>query len=157
MSGGEGLRDADLYESDFFTWTQRQSSLIRDGRLRDADLANIAEEIESLGRSQVSELRSRYRVLCLHLLKTIVQPERNSRSWTASIIEQRLEIAEHLEENPGLEPLRSTLFKKAYGTARKLAAAVTGIEMSSFPKFPPFTMEQAEDEEFWPASQTTLG
>ena len=150
MSSGEGLRDTDLYESDFYTWTQRQSAMIRDGRLHDADLANIAEEIESLGRSQVAELRSRYTVLCLHLLKKIVQPERDSRSWTTTIVGQRLEIAEHLDENPGLAPQRAGLFAKAYRTARKLAAAETGIELRLFPEAPPFTIDQAEDEEFWP-------
>ena len=54
MSSGEGLRDADLYESDYYTWTQRQSAMIRKGRLGEVDLANIAEEIGSLGRSQVA-------------------------------------------------------------------------------------------------------
>ncbi len=150
MSSGEGLRDVDLYENDFYTWTQRQAAIIRDGRLREADLANIAEEIESLGRSQVSELRSRYTVLCLHLLKKMVQPGRDSRSWTTTIVGQRLEIAHHLEENPGLAPQRDALFAKAYRNARKLAAAETGIELRRLPEAPPFTIDQAETEEFWP-------
>lgn len=150
MSSGESLRDIDLYERDFYTWTQRQSALIRDGRVDLADLVNIAEEIDSLGRSQVSELRSRYTVLCLHLLKKIVQPERDSRSWTATIVEQRLEIERHLVDNPGLKPKRLGLFAQAYRDARKLAAAETGIEIRLFPEEPNFTIDEAESEEYWP-------
>ena len=103
-----------------------------------------------MGRSQVSELRSRYTILCLHFLKKMVQPERDGRSWTSTIVGQRLEIAHHLEENPGLAPQRDALFAKAYRNARKLAAAETGIELRMFPEAPPFTIDQAENEEFWP-------
>lgn len=157
MSSGEGLRDANLYESDFYTWTQRQSAMIREGRFQDADLANIAEEIESLGRSQVAELRSRYTILCLHLVKIIVQPERHSRSCTTTIVGQRLEITDHLDENPGLVPRRAELFAKAYATARKLAAAETGLELRLFPAEPPFTIDQAESEDFWPKQAANGG
>ena len=157
MSSGEGLRDVDLYERDFYTWTQRQSAMIRAGRLHDADLANIAEEIESLGRSQLSELRSRYTVLCLHLLKKIVQPERDARSWTTTIVGQRLEIERHLGDNPGLKPKRLAMFAIAYRDARKLAAAETGIEMRILPEEPPFSIDQVEDEEFWPKLVATGG
>ncbi len=52
-----------LYEEDFYAWTQVQARLLRQLRLADADLANIIEEIETLGRKEVSELRSRYRIL----------------------------------------------------------------------------------------------
>ncbi len=150
MTTGERLQDDSLYERDYYTWTQRQAAMIREGRLHDADLANIAEEIESLGRSQIAELRSRYTVLCLHLLKKIVQPERDGRSWTTTIVGQRLEIGDHLDENPGLAAQRAELFAKAYRTARKVAASETGLELRLFPEVPPFTIEQAEDEEFWP-------
>ena len=150
METNEARVGADQYERDFYSWTQRQAALIRDGRVQDADLTNIAEEIESLGRSQVSELRSRYTVLCLHLLKKIVQPERDGRSWTTTIVGQRLEIERHLAENSGLRPKRPILFAQACRDARKLAAVETGIDLRLFPKELPFTIDQAEDEEFWP-------
>ena len=150
MTSGERLQDASLYQSDFYTWTQRQAAIIREGRVADADLANIAEEIESLGRSQVAELRSRYTVHCLNLLKKIVQPERDGRSWTTTIVGQRLELERLLGDNPGLKPRRPIVFAQAYRDARKLTASETGLELRSFPEEPPFTIEQAEDEEFWP-------
>lgn len=41
-----------LYETDFYTWTQRQATLIREGRWEEVDRSNLVEEIESLGKQQ---------------------------------------------------------------------------------------------------------
>ena len=57
------------YERDFYTWANEQAALIRAGKFDQADIENIAEELETLGRSEARELKSRYRVLLLHLLK----------------------------------------------------------------------------------------
>jgi len=40
------------YETDFYQWTQQQAALLRQGEFNrvDLDLANIAEEIESMGK-----------------------------------------------------------------------------------------------------------
>jgi hypothetical protein len=51
------------------TWANEQAALIRAGKFDQADIENIAEELETLGRSEARELKSRYRVLLLHLLK----------------------------------------------------------------------------------------
>ncbi|WP_158809454.1 DUF29 domain-containing protein [Beijerinckia sp. L45] len=135
-----------LYEADFYAWTQEQAGLLKAGRLDEADLANILEEIETLGRKEVSELRSRYRVLLQHLLKQIYQPEKSSRSWTTTILNQRIEIAQHMEENPSLKAKADTIFLKAYADARKLAASETGLDIGIFPATPPFTRDQAVDQ-----------
>jgi hypothetical protein len=62
------------YEKDFYAWTVEQSRLLRSGELSSIDAANIAEEIESMGRSDRRELRSRLAVLAMHLLKWRYQP-----------------------------------------------------------------------------------
>ncbi|NCC29400.1 MAG: DUF29 family protein, partial [Gammaproteobacteria bacterium] len=41
-----------LYDRDFFAWANEQAALLRAGRLAAADIDNIAEEIESMGRSE---------------------------------------------------------------------------------------------------------
>jgi hypothetical protein len=58
-----------LYDVDFFAWANEQAALLRSGRVSDADVLNIAEEIESTGKSENKELVSRLTVLLLHLLK----------------------------------------------------------------------------------------
>ncbi len=52
-----------LYEQDFYAWTLQQAELLRSRQLDCADLDNIAEEIESMGRSEKRELTSRLTVL----------------------------------------------------------------------------------------------
>jgi hypothetical protein len=42
---------------------------VRAGRFDEADIENIAEELETLGRFEARELKSHYRTLLLHLLK----------------------------------------------------------------------------------------
>ena len=53
-----------LYETDFYTWTQRQATLIREGRWEEFDRSNLVEEIESLGK-QRQELRNRLGCIAL--------------------------------------------------------------------------------------------
>jgi hypothetical protein len=71
-----------LRESDFYAWSLEQAALLRAGRAEEADLAAIAEEIESMGKTEKRELVSRLTVLLLHLLKWRFQPARATRSPT---------------------------------------------------------------------------
>ena len=82
----------DLYDRDFVEWTVRNAELLRAGRLEEADIEHIAEEIEDMGKRQRHELRSRLRILLIHLLKWQAQPERRGPSWIATIGAQRAEI-----------------------------------------------------------------
>ena len=139
-----------LYEEDFYAWTRAQAALLRQGRLDEADIDNILEEIESLGRTQVAELHSRLKLLAHHILKEIYQREKARRSWAAMIVVQRQDLHRHLRENPSLKPKTSEIFAEAYADARKVVAVETGLTLKSFPNEPPFTYAQAMDEAFWP-------
>jgi Domain of unknown function DUF29 len=94
-----------LYDQNFFAWRRQQADLLRAGDLARADIEHIAEEIESLGRTERRELISRLTVLMLHLLNWRHQPEKRGASWEASIRVQRNRLADHLEDNPSLKPL----------------------------------------------------
>ena len=52
--------------------------LMKAGALSQLDIPNLIEEIESMGRSEKRELRSRLTVLLMHLLKWDYQPERRA-------------------------------------------------------------------------------
>jgi hypothetical protein len=51
---------SDLYEHDFCAWATEQAGLLRAGKLSEANIANIAEQIESMGRSEKRELVNRH-------------------------------------------------------------------------------------------------
>ena len=71
IAGQETLeKESAGYDSDFYSWSQEQGRLVREGRWGEVDRENVAEEIESLGREQFNKLESAFRVLLLlHMLK----------------------------------------------------------------------------------------
>jgi hypothetical protein len=69
-----------LYDRDFYAWSREQTELLRAGKLAEADIEHIAEEIDSMGRTEKRELISRLSVLLLHLLKWRHQPSKRGPS-----------------------------------------------------------------------------
>ena len=65
----------DLYARDFYTWTRHQAELMRGGLFEKLDIGHVIEDIETLGRSEAAALESAYRLICLHQLKRMVQPD----------------------------------------------------------------------------------
>ena len=139
-----------LYDDDFYAWTQQQAALLRQGRLAAVDLPNVLEEIETLGRKEVAELRARFTVLAQHLLKEMYQPEKSGRSWRTTILNQRIEIGRHMKDNPSLKAKADSVFAEAYADARDLAASETGLAAETFPEAPPFTRAQALERSWLP-------
>ena len=140
-----------LYESDLYAWSREQAELLRSGRLAEADLVHIAEEIESVGKTEKRELTSRLTVLLLHLAKWLYQPSLQSRSWRLSIEGQRLDIADLIDDNPSLRPFLATALAPAWRRAVLDAQRETGLDASTFPVVCPWSVEQVLDEGFWPS------
>ena len=138
------------YERDFYAWANEQAALLRAGRLSEADIENIAEEIESMGRSEKRELVNRLTVLLTHLLKWQVQPERRGNSWRLTIVEQRLRLAEHLKDNPSLKTALPDAFASAYRLALLGAQQETDLPEDAFPAASPWTINEAMQDGFMP-------
>ena len=139
-----------VYEQDFYAWANQQAALLRAGRLSEADIAHIAEEIESMGKSEKRELVSRLKVLMMHLLKWQFQPTGRSTSWRLTVEEQRREVVDHLADNPSLQSLMDTALASAYGSAVLVAARETGLDIALFPEECPWVYAQIIDRAFWP-------
>ncbi len=139
-----------LYEADFYAWANQQASLLRAGKLSSADIANIAEEIESMGKSEKRELVSRLTVLLLHMLKWRFQPGLRGNSWRYTIKVQRRDLARHLDDNPSLTAQLTAVLTDAYASAVLLAAGETGLPEVTFPAECPWSYQQAADPDFWP-------
>ncbi len=147
------MGNASAYESDFHAWAMEQSRLLRAGRLSEADVGNIAEEIESMGRSEKRELINRLAVLLTHLLKWQVQPALRGNSWRLTIREQRRKIARHLEDNPSLRAGLDGTISAAYGDALLGAQRETGLAESAFPASCPYAVEQVVGADFLPGRE----
>ncbi len=141
---------SETYQTDFYAWAMEQAELLRAGRLAEADIANIAEEIESMGRGERRELVNRLTILLMHLLKWRFQPGFRGASWNSSIREQRIRLRSHLKDNPSLKAKLDETFAEAYELAVIGAARETGLAETDFPKSAPYRFEQAMGDAFWP-------
>ena len=143
-------RNAAAYDEDFFAWTEEQARLLRAGELAEIDALNLAEEVESVGRSDRREIRSRLIVLLTHLLKWRFQPDARSSGWLGTIREQRDQIELILEDSPSLRPVIAEALSRAYKKARMIASEETTLPETTFPAECPFTPDQILAEDFLP-------
>ncbi|HXM45116.1 MAG TPA: DUF29 domain-containing protein [Bryobacteraceae bacterium] len=139
-----------LYDEDFFEWTRRNAELLRAGRLEQADIEHIAEEIEDMGIRDLRALDSRLEVLLVHLLKCRFQPEKRSASWENTIAVQRTGVARLLARYPSFRRRIKPDLPLNYGFALRRAVRETGLPKNHFPAECPFTVEQILDPEFLP-------
>ncbi|MCC5615803.1 DUF29 domain-containing protein [Nostoc sp. CHAB 5836] len=144
-----------LYENDFYTWTQEQANLLRYHQWNQLDLLNLIEEIESLGRKERQELRNRLSILIGYLLKWEYQPKQRSRSWLATIRVERREILRLLSENPSLKPYLEEALQESYQNSRDLASGETNLPLSTFPQQCLYLFEEILSDRFYPGEPTT--
>ena len=145
-----------LYETDFYAWTQEQASLLRKQRWSQLDLLNLIEEIESLGKQQRQELRNRLSVLIGHLLKWEYQSSSRSRSWLATIRVQRRDTLRLLKDNPSLKPYLEDALAEAYENGRDLAIGETDLPEQTFPKTCPYSLTEILGDRFYPGEPSEL-
>lgn len=139
-----------LYERDFHEWLGEQARLLRAGEVATLDLENLAEEIESVGRSERRELFSRIEVLLTHLLKWQIQFEYRCPSWRGTIREQRRRIEAVLEDSPSLRRQVDTAIARGYPIAKDKAIEETGLLQDCFPTACPYSARQLLDQAFLP-------
>ncbi len=139
-----------LYDSDFYAWSQEQARLLRAGKLGRADIEHIAEELESMGKTEKRELVSRLTILLAHLLKWQFQPDRRGSSWEATIAVQRDDLVDHLADNPSLKAVLPEAIASAYRKAVLTAHGETDLPTPVFAPHCPWSFDQIMDPHFWP-------
>ena len=133
------MQTTTLYDQDFYAWTQCQMELLQARRWDELDIANLIEELDSLGKQQRQELENRLEVLLGHLLKWRYQPESRSKSWRATIREQRQKIQRHLKENPSLKPYLLEAIEIGYQDGLNLLDRETPVDPKQLPQVCPFS------------------
>ena len=140
------------YEKDFYAWTIHNAKLMRERKLSEVDIENVAEEIESMGKRERRELINRFAILIAHLLKWEYQPARRSKSWECTIKEQRFELIDLLEESPSLKHEIEEQLAHAYKKSLLISEKETGFKLKTFPKSCPFSLKQILNQRFFPGS-----
>lgn len=148
---------ATAFDQDFYAWTQEQAAALRraaaDRVNLPIDWENLAEEVDSMGRSERHELANRLRVLLAHLLKWLYATDirgRCLRPWRLTIDEQRDQIRGRLAESPSLNGHIAAIFEDTYKKARRIAADEAEADIRSFPPDPPFSLDEALDPAYPP-------
>jgi len=114
-----------LYEQDFFRWSEEQARALRAAASMQINAAldwdNLAEEIESLGRSERRELGSRIQVIVEHLMKlqasSATEPR---RGWRATVLRERGLIERLFNDSPSLRGTATEMIAYAIPRARAL-------------------------------------
>ena len=117
-----------LYDEDFVLWTEQQAEALRaagrGGTNQKLDWENLAEEIESLGRSDRRELCSQIYRIVRHLAKLQFSPASDPRSgWRESIRDGRREARIVLADSPSLKPRLEKFVSEESGDAIERAIA----------------------------------
>jgi hypothetical protein len=139
------------YDKDFYAWTLHNAELIRQGKFSEIDIEHIAEEIESMGKSDKRELVNRLAILIAHLLKWQFQSEKRSNSWKTTIKEQRMKVNDLLEESPSLKHELDLKLAHAYEHSTLIAVRVTGLSEKTFPEKCPFSLNECLRSDFFPS------
>jgi hypothetical protein len=141
----------ELYDVDFFEWTQRNAELLSRGCIDQADIPHIAEELADMGSRDQREVESYLKRMIVHLLKWQVQPSRRTRSWLGSINNSRDEIDGIFRQSPSLRRHAMGCIDRVYAKARRAASIETGLPLTAFPAECPYTFDQLMDVEFIPS------
>jgi Domain of unknown function DUF29 len=130
-----------LYERDETAWLEIMAGMAQDGRAEELDLPHLAEYLSDMARRDRREVESRLVVLLAHLLKWDHQPGQRSRSWRATVIEQRQEL-NRLAARGVLRSHAEAVLAEIYPEAIERAAAETRTSPGLFPRKCPFTFDQ---------------
>ena len=147
-----------LYDTDFLSWTEEQAAKLRalaENRANlDLDLANLAEEVSSMGRSDVHAAAIALTLILEHLLKLQHSPARERRlDWAKTVREQRRDLRRRFRDSPSLKAELD--IHEAYADARidaieALAGYGEADAAASVPGVCPYGLDQALDEQWWP-------
>ena len=116
-----------LYETDTVAWSEHQAAALRaaahGGSNQPLDWENLAEEIESLGRSLRYALRSQVSRIIQHQVKLEYSPAVDPRGgWRRTIRQARDEIRQILTDSPSLRREVLRVIKEETRHAVELAA-----------------------------------
>ena len=141
------------YEKDVYGWTVATISLIKQRKFNELDIDNLIEEIESMGKQQIAQLKSYLIIFIEHVLKikyahtNVLQ--RNQYKWENSLKNQTLNILEHIEENPSLQKEFSAIAVKAYNHAllsvKSCYDKYGDIDFDRIPEECPYTQESIDN------------
>lgn len=144
---------SELYDRDFYLWVQTTVQLLQERQLDRIDFESLIEEVESMGKREKKELKSRLTTLIEHLLKLKYwesEKANNARGWRQTVVEQRRQIQYLLEDSPSLKVLLFEVWTECYGNSRKDIIRKYELDPELFPAEPELMLDKILDEDYLP-------
>jgi len=132
---------ASLYLDDETAWLECMAEILRRRDATELDWDHLSEYLTDMAQRDRREVKCRLLILLAHLLKWLHQPDRRSRSWLATILEQRQRLAD-LASGGVLRSHAEAVLADAYEEAVELASAETGMPREQFPAASTYTLDQ---------------
>ena len=136
-----------LYEDDVLLWSEQQAEAIRRlGTRRDLpnelDIENVAEEIESVGRSELAAVNSHLRLILGHLMKLVLEPDSGAaRHWRGEIVVFHSALSDHyapsMRQHVDLDELWARMREQAILSSEDASRSIVEI----LPIRPPFALD----------------
>ncbi|MGH6896659.1 MAG: DUF29 domain-containing protein [Geminicoccaceae bacterium] len=142
-----------LYDEDFYVWTEAQAELLRTRQFEALDLDHLIEEVEGLGDAKKSAVLNNASVIIEHLLKLQFSPAQDARrGWAESILEHRTRL--ELELTPRLRQILGEELPRVYAltrrsTERKLRLYGEAAAADALPAICPYAPDQITGDG-WP-------
>ena len=138
------------HDEDFHGWAMANASLLKQGKIGEADMEYIIEELEEMVSSNECQLINRLAILIAHLLKWHFQPDFRGRSWSGTIEEQRQKIERLIKKNPSLKSKIIEAVEDGFSDSKSIIKKETPIDLKLLPTTCPYTFEQIMDDAFYP-------
>jgi hypothetical protein len=150
-----------LYQTDYYAWTKQQAAALRalaEQRVNSPlDLENLAEEVESLGRSDWRAARSQIQRAIEHLLKLEFSPAREPRAqWLDSIDSSRNELIDLLTPvlRREVEDDLANVYQRArWSVAKALRRHGEAEAAETLPADCPYGLDQIVSRDWYPANR----
>jgi hypothetical protein len=147
-----------LYQTDYYAWTKQEAAELRKlaaARINSTlDLENLAEEVESLGRSDLATVRSQLRRIIEHLLKLEHSPATEPRfGWRESVVEARDVIPDVITATLRREAEAELANTYQQGRRRAEAALMRHGEREAAQALPgdcPYSFDQIVSQDWYP-------
>lgn len=138
------------YEGDFAAWAAEQGRLLRAGRFSELDLANLAEEVESIGRRDADELENSLREAMAWMLRWHVFEGTRVEGWHTAFADAKFRAIDILADSPSLRVTLDEpgLWQHLWEGARVALFLQNGVRIDLLPESCPWTVDQLLDETF---------
>lgn len=142
----------DLYRTDILGWSKAQGERLRrlrqGERVNDLDWEHVIEEVEDVGGSQLSAVKSHLGLAMLHALKALAWPEHPAvKHWQDEITVFLANAQDGFQ--PGMQQHvdPAEIYARALKRLRKLAP-LEGVPPRPLPETVAFTAAELRDEDF---------